>query len=120
VSPQGKWPEPDRRGDNLELPKKVVRHYGQITRPDRNLLNQQTRGVLWFTGLSDAAESTIAHDIEPELFNRGIWSYVLNGDNVRHGLNSDLGFSPQDRKKNIRIIVEATNLSVDAGFIFLI
>jgi adenylylsulfate kinase len=119
VSPQGKWPEPDRRGYNLELPKKVVRYYGQITRPDRNLLNQQTRGVLRFTGLIDAAKSTIAHGVEPEFFNRGMWSYGLNGDNFRHGLNSDLGFSPQDRKKFIRRIVEATNLSVDAGFIVL-
>jgi len=118
VSPQGNWPEPDRRGFNLLLPKKVVRHYGQITRPARNLLNQETRRV--FTGLSDAAKSTIAHGIEPELFNRGIRFYGLNRDNVRHGLNSDLEFSPQDRKKNIRRIVEATNLSVDAGFIVLI
>ena len=74
----------------------------------------------WFTGLSDAAKSTITHGIEPELFNRGIRFYVLNGDNVRHGLNSGLEFSPQDRKKNIWRIVEGTNLSVDAGFIVLI
>jgi len=103
----------------LKLPKKVIRHYGQITRRDRNLLNQHASGVLWFTGLSAAGKSTIAYGIEQKLFNRGIRSYVLDGDNVRHGLNSDLGFSPQDRKENIRRIVEVTKLFVDAGFIVL-
>jgi adenylylsulfate kinase len=108
----------DRRG-NLELHKKVIRHYGPITRRDRNLLNQHASGVLWLTGLSAAGKSTIAYGIEQELFNRGIRSYVLDGDNVRHGLNSDLGFSPQDRKENIRRIVEVAKLFVDAGFIVL-
>ena len=103
----------------LELPKKVIRHYGQITRRQRNLLNQHASGVLWLTGLSAAGKSTIAYEIEQKLFNRGIRSYVLDGDNVRHGLNSDLGFSPQDRKENIRRIVEVTKLFVDAGFIVL-
>ena len=103
----------------LELPKEVIRHYGQITRRDRNLLNQHPSGVLWFTGLSAAGKSTIAYGIEQKLFNRGIRSYVLDGDNVRHGLNSDLGFSPQDRKENIRRIAEVAKLFVDAGFIVL-
>ena len=74
---------------------------------------------MWFTGFSAAGKSTIAHGIEKKLFNRGIRSYVLDGDNVRHGINSDLGFSRQDRKENIRRIVEISRLFVDAGFIVL-
>lgn len=62
---------------NLEFPKKVIRHYGKITRWDRNLLNQHPRGVLWFTGLSPPGKSTIAYGIEQKLFNRGIRSYAL-------------------------------------------
>ena len=97
----------------------LVRYNAHITRRDRNILNQHASGVLWFTGLSAAGKSTIAHGVEKKLFSRGIRSYVLDGDNVRHGINSDLGFSHQDRKENIRRIVEISRLLVDAGLIVL-
>jgi adenylylsulfate kinase len=97
----------------------LVRYNAHITRRDRNKLNQHASGVLWFTGLSAAGKSTIAHGVEKKLFSRGIRSYVLDGDNVRYGINSDLGFSPQDRKENIRRIVEISKLLVDAGLIVL-
>lgn len=83
------------------------------------MLNQHASGILWFTGLSAAGKSTIAHGVEKKLFSCGIRSYVLDGDNVRQGINSDLGFSPQDRNENIRRIVEISRLFVDAGLIVL-
>lgn len=97
----------------------LVRYNAHITRGDRNIINQHASGVLWFTGLSAAGKSTIAHGVEKKLFSRGIRSYVLDGDNVRSGINSDLGFSRQDRKENIRRIVEISKLLVDAGLIVL-
>jgi len=97
----------------------LVRYNGYITCRDRNILNQHASGVLWFTGLSASGKSTIAHGVEKKLFSRGIRSYVLDGDNVRHGINSDLGFSLQDRKENVRRIVEISKLLMDAGFIVL-
>jgi adenylylsulfate kinase len=75
--------------------------------------------VLWFTGLSAAGKSTIAHGVEKKIYSLGIRSYVLDGDNVRHGINSDLGFSREDRKENIRRIVEISKLLVDGGLIVL-
>jgi adenylylsulfate kinase len=97
----------------------LVRYNPHITRGNRNILNQHASGVLWLTGLSAAGKSTIAHGVEKKLFSRGIRSYVLDGDNVRHGINSDLGFSRQDRNENIRRIVEISKLLVDAGLIVL-
>jgi len=103
----------------LNLSNHLVKYNGHITRRDRNIFNRHASGVLWFTGLSAAGKSTIAHGVEKKLFSLGIRSYVLDGDNVRHGINSDLGFSLQDRKENIRRIVEISRLFVDAGFIVL-
>jgi adenylylsulfate kinase len=97
----------------------LVWYNAHVTRRDRNILNQHESGVLWFTGLSAAGKSTIAHGVEKRLFSRGIRSYVLDGDNVRHGINSDLGFSREDRKENIRRIVEISRLLVDGGLIVL-
>ena len=97
----------------------IIKYNGQITRHDRNLLNQHPSGLLWFTGFSGAGKSTIAHGVEKELFNRGIRSYVLDGDNIRSGVNADLGFSREDRRENIRRIVEISRLLVDAGLIVL-
>ena len=73
--------------------------------------------VLWLTGLSSAGKSTIATELERELFNLGRHAYVLDGDNIRHGLGSDLGFSPKDRTENIRRIGEVAKLFADAGVI---
>jgi adenylylsulfate kinase len=90
-----------------------------VNRHERNVRNRHRSGVIWLTGLPSAGKSTIAHHLEKELFDRGIRCYVLDGDNVRHGLNGDLGFSPEDRKENIRRIAEVSKLFVDAGFVVL-
>ena len=75
---------------------------GSIQQSDRHCLNGHRSALLWFTGLSGSGKSTLAHALEERLFNMGIRSYVLDGDNIRCGLNSDLGLSPKDRKENIR------------------
>ncbi|MDQ7837696.1 MAG: adenylyl-sulfate kinase [Thermodesulfobacteriota bacterium] len=97
----------------------VIWHKGYVNRSDRNRLNNHRSGLVWFTGLSASGKSTIAHHVEKELFNRGIRVYVLDGDNIRHGLNSNLGFSPGDRKENLRRIVELSKLVADAGILVL-
>jgi adenylylsulfate kinase len=73
--------------------------------------------IIWFTGLSGSGKSTLAYRLEEELFRRNVRTYVLDGDNIRTGLNSDLGFSAEDREENIRRIGETAKLFVDAGFI---
>ena len=93
----------------------VIWHECLVTRCDRNSLNKHQSGLIWLTGLSAAGKSTIAHAVEKELHDQGIRTYVLDGDNIRHGLNSNLGFSPQDRKENIRRIGEVARLMADAG-----
>lgn len=103
----------------LSSPDHIVWHNSHVNRRERNILNQHASGVLWFTGLSAAGKSTIAHGVEKKLFGLGIRSYVLDGDNVRHGINSDLGFSREDRKENIRRIVEISKLLADSGLIVL-
>lgn len=84
---------------------------------DRHLLNGHRSALVWFTGLSGSGKSTVAHALEERLFLNGIRSYVLDGDNVRYGLNKDLGLSPEDRKENIRRIAEVAKLMVDAGIL---
>lgn len=84
---------------------------------DRYVLNGHRSGLLWFTGLSGSGKSTLAHAVEARLYRYGIRSYVLDGDNIRTGLNSDLGLSPEDRKENIRRIAEVAKLMVDAGLL---
>jgi adenylyl-sulfate kinase len=90
---------------------------GKVTSDQRALQNGHRGCVVWFTGLSAAGKSTIATELERELFSRGKHAYVLDGDNIRHGLCSDLGFAPADRKENIRRIGEVAKLFADAGFI---
>ncbi|UCG13690.1 MAG: adenylyl-sulfate kinase [Deltaproteobacteria bacterium] len=92
---------------------------GHVTRKDREKLHGHKVGVVWFTGLSASGKSTIAHQLEKELHMRGCSSYVLDGDNVRHGLCSDLSFTPEDRSENIRRIGEMVKLFVDAGILVL-
>ena len=97
--------------------KNITWHEGSVTNSDReNLLNQKGC-VLWFTGLSGSGKSTIARVFESELIKRGHAAYVLDGDNVRHGLNSDLDFTPESRKENIRRLGEVAALFADAGLI---
>lgn len=88
-----------------------------IKSKDRYLLNGHRSGLLWFTGLSGSGKSTLAHAVEERLHKMGVRSYVLDGDNIRTGLNKDLGLSPGDRKENIRRISEVSKLLVDAGLL---
>lgn len=97
----------------------VVWHHATVTRERREKLNDHKSLVLWFTGLSGSGKSTLAHALEEQLHQRGCRTYVFDGDNVRHGLCGDLGFSAEDRKENIRRIGEMTKLFVDAGVIAL-
>lgn len=90
---------------------------GYLTREDREKLHGHKGAVIWFTGLSASGKSTIARHLEKQLYNIGCSTYVFDGDNVRHGLCGDLGFSPEDREENIRRIGEMANLYVDAGII---
>ena len=97
----------------------IVWHQQNIKKDSRIKLLNQKPCILWFTGLSGSGKSTIANALEVELFKRGIKTYLLDGDNVRHGLNKDLGFSELDRVENIRRIGEVSKLFVDAGLIVL-
>jgi len=90
---------------------------GKITARDRAARSGHRGAVVWFTGLSGAGKSTIAQALERELFNRGMQTYVLDGDNIRHGLNSNLGFSPEDRVENIRRVSEVAQLMADSGVV---
>lgn len=97
-----------------------VRHSPKVSKDERHQLNGHKSCVLWFTGLSGSGKSTLAYEVEHELFKRHMHSYVLDGDNLRLGLNQGLGFSQQDRSENIRRIGEAARLFADAGLIALI
>jgi adenylylsulfate kinase len=99
--------------------KHVVWHEQLVSRRERNILNKHRSILVWFTGLSASGKSTIAHHLEKELFERGVRSYVLDGDNVRHGINSNLGFSREDRHENLRRIAEVCKLMVDSGVVVL-
>lgn len=88
-----------------------------ITREDRAQLNEHKSWLIWFTGLSASGKSTLAVELEKELYNLNYLSYILDGDNIRHGLNKNLGFTEEDRKENIRRVGEVSKLLVDAGVI---
>ena len=95
----------------------TIYHNATVTRERRNQLNDHKSVVIWFTGLSGSGKSTLAHSVEEELYNLGCRTFVLDGDNVRHGLSSNLTFSDDDRKENIRRIGEAAKLMMEAGII---
>jgi len=95
----------------------IVWHHGAVTRAERETLLGHKSCTIWLTGLSASGKSTLAVALEKALWDRGIRAYVLDGDNVRHGLNKDLGFSPADRTENIRRIGEVAKLFTDAGVI---
>ncbi len=97
----------------------ITWHASQVTRAHREKLLDQRGALLWLTGLSGSGKSTVAFRVEHALIERGCVAYVLDGDNVRHGLNSNLGFSADDRAENIRRIGEVGKLFVDAGLITL-
>ncbi|KKI93705.1 adenylylsulfate kinase [Bacillus sp. SA1-12] len=99
--------------------KNVVWHDASVTKEERRKKNNYQSYVLWFTGLSGSGKSTLANALARYLFNENIQTYVLDGDNIRHGLNKDLGFTDEDRKENIRRIGEVSKLFVDSGQIVL-
>jgi adenylylsulfate kinase len=97
----------------------VIYHQATVTRKRRNKLNDHRSVVLWFTGLSGSGKSTLAHALEEKLFQKNCRTFVLDGDNVRHGLNSNLDFSQPGRTENIRRISEVSKLMMESGLIVM-
>jgi len=110
---------PRRSSDTLHKSENIYWSHGKVTARQRALRNDHSGCVIWLTGLSGSGKSTISTELERELFNLGKHVYVLDGDNIRHGLGSDLGFSPEDRKENIRRVGEVAKLMADAGTIVI-
>ena len=110
---------PYLRKENQSVSDDIVWHNSTVTHSDRVILKQQTPAILWFTGLSGSGKSTVANAVESKLLSLGKHSYLLDGDNVRHGLNRDLGFGDTDRAENIRRIGEVAKLFVDSGTLVL-
>jgi bifunctional enzyme CysN/CysC len=104
---------------SLRRAQNVHRQALSITRPEREKLNGHKGRVIWFTGLSGSGKSTIANALEVELHRQGQRTYILDGDNIRQGLNKDLGFTDADRVENIRRIAEVAKLMMDAGLIVM-
>src|SRR3970040_3067460 len=102
---------------NMTKDNNIIWHHAAITRAHRESLNKHKSFVLWFTGLSGSGKSTLAHAVEERLYQMGCHTFVFDGDNVRHGLCSDLGLSAEDRSENIRRIGEMVKLCTDAGII---
>jgi len=103
----------------LRRAQNIHRHHHAITKEDRSRLNGHRGRILWLTGLSGSGKSTIANELEKALYRKGIRTYILDGDNVRHGLNKDLGFTNADRVENIRRVAEVSRLMVDAGLVVI-
>jgi len=97
----------------------IVWHQGAVTRADREQMNGHKGCTVWLTGLSGSGKSTIAVDLEKRLCERGVRTYILDGDNIRHGLNKNLGYPRADRTENIRRIGEVAKLFTDAGVVAL-
>ncbi|HEX7706970.1 MAG TPA: adenylyl-sulfate kinase [Thermoanaerobaculia bacterium] len=114
----------DRRDDRSEKTQAAARNltyqHGSVGRVEREVVAGQRGCVLWLTGLSGSGKSTIAHATEKRLIRERRLCYVLDGDNIRHGLNADLGFSPEERSENIRRIGEVAALFADAGLIAIV
>ncbi|HCS13069.1 MAG: adenylyl-sulfate kinase [Zetaproteobacteria bacterium CG06_land_8_20_14_3_00_59_53] len=106
-------------GEGIQRSPNVVWHQSQVTRELREQQAGHRAAVLWFTGLSGAGKSTLAHAVEQRLHERGVRTYVIDGDNVRHGLCRDLGFGDADRVENIRRVAEVAGLFVQAGVLTL-
>ncbi|MDQ3019859.1 MAG: adenylyl-sulfate kinase [Bacteroidota bacterium] len=97
----------------------IIPHKHSITKKDRNKLLNNKSFIIWFTGLSGSGKSTLANNLEKKLYENGILTYILDGDNIRFGLNKDLGFDEAGRNENIRRIGEVAKLMVDAGIVVL-
>ncbi|PTI70124.1 adenylyl-sulfate kinase [Staphylococcus succinus] len=95
----------------------ITWHNSEVKKEERQHRNKHKSAVIWFTGLSGSGKSTVSVELEKALFKQQVNTYRLDGDNVRHGLNNNLGFTPEDRKENIRRIGEVSKLMVDAGLI---
>jgi bifunctional enzyme CysN/CysC len=108
---------PRRTADSGHKSENIYWSHGKVTAGQRRLRNGHSGCVVWFTGLSGSGKSTLSMELERELFNLGRQTYVLDGDNIRHGLCSDLAFSPEDRRENIRRVGEVARLFADAGII---
>jgi adenylylsulfate kinase len=104
---------------NIDRNDNIIWHKNVISKVDRQKLNQHKSIIIWFTGLSGSGKSTLANELEKALHCQGIRTYLLDGDNLRYGLNKNLGFSSEDRKENIRRIAEAGKMFVDAGVVVL-
>ncbi|WP_078430972.1 adenylyl-sulfate kinase [Alkalihalobacterium alkalinitrilicum] len=105
--------------ENKNNPSNIVWHHSNITKQDRQKLHGHKSLMLWFTGLSGSGKSTIANALQHELFKAGVSVYLLDGDNLRHGINRNLTFSEEDRKENVRRTAEVGKLFVDAGIVVL-
>lgn len=103
----------------MKISSNVVWHRGSVTRSERESLNGHESVLIWFTGLSGSGKSTLAHAVEERLHLNGCVTFVLDGDNVRHGLCGDLGFAESDRVENIRRVGETAKLMLEAGVITL-
>lgn len=101
------------------MEKNIIPHTFKITKEERNMQNKHNSFLIWLTGLSGSGKSTIACTLEQKLHKQGLKTYVLDGDNIRRGINKNLSFSPEDRSENIRRIGEIANLFIDAGVIVL-
>lgn len=97
----------------------IIPHEYNVSADDRQKKNKHSSFLIWFTGLSGSGKSTIANVVEQELFKLGINTYILDGDNIRKGINNDLSFTPEDRTENIRRIAEIAKLMIDAGVVVL-
>ncbi|SNR75858.1 adenylyl-sulfate kinase [Lutibacter flavus] len=97
----------------------IKKHHFKVTRKERQQLNGHNSFLIWVTGLSGSGKSTIANGLEEHLHQQGIRTYVLDGDNIRHGINQNLTFSPEDRSENIRRIGEISKLFIDAGCVVI-
>tara|TARA_Y100001968_G_scaffold193058_1_gene177028 strand:+ start:8118 stop:8744 length:627 start_codon:yes stop_codon:yes gene_type:complete len=105
--------------ENLPKSTNIVWHDSSVNREARSKQNGHKSAIIWFTGLSGSGKSTLANAVNFKLFKNGISTYVLDGDNIRHGLCNDLGFSNFDREENIRRISEVAKLFLDAGVVVL-
>lgn len=110
---------PDQRGDISVKSQNITAVDSEVTTDQRAIINGHTGGILWFSGLSGAGKTTLAQELHKRLFAKGYQTYVLDGDNVRGGLNRDLGFAPEDRSENLRRVGEVAALFADAGVIVI-